>query len=110
MSPRERVFSELSKSGLPVAHFAWPKGSAPELPWIVFYLDDDRASFADDWFWCGNGTWVAELYMETSSSEVEAKVEEAIGAAFGGFAKSEAWVESEGCAMTAYRFDVVERN
>ena len=108
MSARAEVFAALSKSGIPVAHMAWPKGSAPELPWCVFYLDDAKALFADDDFRCRHGTWACELYQESASSETEEAVEKAIHDAFGGYDKAETWVESEDCLMTVYRFTVVE--
>ena len=34
--------------GLPVAYLQWAVGQVPELPYILYYSDEDNNFFADD--------------------------------------------------------------
>lgn len=107
---RKDVNAVLESTGLPAAHMAWPVGSAPDLPWAVFYLEEDRKLNADNRRWATYGTWAVELYQRAADPEIEGKVEDALSEAFGDYSKEETWVESENCLMTVYRFTVIERN
>lgn len=83
---------------------AWPVGSAPDLPWCVFYLYEDGRLSADDKRYYDMPTWAVELYQRQSDAETEGALEQSIRERFGDYDKSEAWVESEGCLQTTYTF------
>ena len=100
----ENVASIVMSAGFPVAHVAWPVGSAPALPWCVYLLDEDDKLSADDSRWCSLTRWIVELYTKQDDEESCAKLEGALSAAFGDYEKNETWVESESCVMTSYRF------
>ena len=107
---RKRVASALEATGVPFAHLRWPLNQAPDLPWCVFYLDEDNVFNADDRRWITRGRWVVELYQRAADSAIEKQVEDAITQAFGDYRKTETWVDTEDCLMTTYRFTVIERN
>ena len=88
---------------------AWPEGSAPSLPWCVYLMEEDAKLSADDRRWASLTRWRVELYHKQADAESEKKLEAALAAAFGGFDKSETWVESEGCMLTAYVFTEIEK-
>lgn len=100
----ENVMTAVRSAGLPVAHVAWPVGSAPDLPWCVYLLDEDGKLAADDSRWCSLTRWRVELYTRQGDDESCPKLEAALAAAFGDYDKEETWVESESCVMTSYRF------
>lgn len=104
MSEKE-VVAAVRAAGLPVAHIAWPKDSAPKLPFCVFYIYGDAVVFADNSRYADHYQWCVELYQRQNDSESEKKLEAELKSAFGTFKKSEAWVESEGCMQTTYVFD-----
>lgn len=89
---------------VPCAHMAWPKGSAPPLPWAVFYADSEEP-FGDDGGFGSVTSWVVELYQRSMDAALERSLEGALREAFGPFGKSESWVADEGCLMTAYYFE-----
>lgn len=107
---RKQVAAALKASGIPFAHMAWPVNQAPDLPWCVFYLDEDSRLHADNRRWASYGSWIVELYQKAADSAVEEAVEDAVATAFGDYSKSETWVDSEDCLMTSYRFTVIERS
>lgn len=105
---RADVVAAVRAAGIPVVHMAWPKGSAPRLPWAAYYLDDQDGMYADDEVWAAVERWVVELYEREPDEDLEALLESSISEAFGPFDKSETWVESEGCTQTTYRFTQTE--
>lgn len=94
----------MDAAGIPSVHMAWREGTAPELPWCVFYIEDTDGVFADNSITVSSTKWVVELYQRQSKQDVEDAVEAAILSAFGPFTKSEAWVEKENCIQTSYYF------
>ncbi len=99
----------VESAGIPCVHTAWPAGSAPQLPWCVFYLDESDGFYADGTAFAESESWVVELYQRSRDAAVEATLESAIRSRFGPFRKTEGWVESEGCLQTAYYFTEIER-
>ena len=103
------VMSCVTSCGVPCIRNAWPKGSAPSLPFAVFYLDEQDGTYADNAVFSRKYSWCVELYQRTNDQGLEDAVEAAIESWFGPYSKTEAWVESEGCVQTAYYFTDMER-
>ena len=87
---------------------AWPRGSAPELPWAVYYLEAGTGFCADDVLYAPHSAWVVELYQRSRDAEAERRIEDALMALAGAYSKTEAWVESESCLQTTYRFHTID--
>ena len=99
-----RLKTVLDELGLPSVRFAWPEGSAPELPWAVFWIDEEDGIYADGRMEARRREWTLELYQKTSDEELEERLEDAIIANFSPFRKSEAWVDDENVIQTVYYF------
>lgn len=82
---------------------AWPVGSAPNLPWAVFYMDDSEA-VGDNGGYAERQDWVVELYQRSRDAALEKELEGALRGRYGAIAKSESWSSSESCLITAYYF------
>lgn len=95
--------------GIRSAHYAFVAGSAPPLPWAVYYQDEESALFADGTNYVRKTRWVVELYQKTRDSELEMAVEDAILRDFGPFRRYESWISDENCLMVAYHFTEIER-
>ena len=95
---------------IPCAHVAWSVGSAPELPWCVYYLDEMDGYAADNRLHTRRNRWIVEHYYKVHDEEKQAALEGAIEAGFGVFRTTgEMWVEDEKCYETAYYFTEIEK-
>lgn len=94
----------LKSCGIPCIHMAWPENSAPELPWAVFYLEEEWGFDADDTRFAKASDWCVELYQRTSDEGLETRLEQAIQDSFGTYDKTEAWLDSENAIATTYTF------
>lgn len=103
------VMSCVASCGIPCVRNAWPKGSAPRLPWATFALDECAGSYADNSVYAEKNSWYVELYQETNDQELENALEAAIQSWFGPYMKTEAWVDSESCVQTTYYFTDIEK-
>lgn len=105
---RREVMKAVTSVGIPCAHMAWLEGQAPPLPFAVFYIDETDGLFADNRIHTPVINWIVELYQRQASEALETAIEESIQDSFGGFRKTEAWVDEESCLMTAYYFTEIE--
>lgn len=101
------VYEAVTSTGLPCAHLAYPEGSAPKLPWCVYYLDETPGFSADNTMFTTIRRWVIEHYWKTYDAQKDNALDEAILSNFGPFDKSETWVDEENCAMTVYYFNQI---
>ena len=97
-------------SKMPCAHMAFPIGSAPSLPWCVYYLDEMDGFAADNRLHARRNNWIVEHYWKDYDEGVERELEKAIEDAFGAFRKTEEWVSDENCVETAYYFAEIEKD
>lgn len=104
MTP-SKVVSTVKSCGIECAHLAFPEGSAPALPWAVYYLDYTDNLHADNSTWDSKPYWIVELYEKTKDVDLELSIAQAIEEAFmSPPSMEETWIESENCRMTTYRF------
>ena len=106
----KEVKSCIESCGIKAAHWAFIGGTAPALPWAVFYQDGMDGAYADDVLYAANVDWVVELYERTLTPKLEAALEAAITRDFGAWARSEAWISEEECLQVTYRFSEVQSN
>lgn len=109
MSAFEAVYAQLESTGIPFAYMAFPKGSAPSLPWGVYYLDEEDGVYADDARYGDRCLWCVEVYARTLDNELISKVESAL-AGFGPAQREDTWVDSENCLMTTLSFTTITTN
>lgn len=89
---------------LPCAHLAFPKGTAPSLPWAVYAEENTEGVFADNTTYVPRHEWRVELYEASRDKELEDKLEQAIEQAFSPVRRYESWIEEENCLMVAFYF------
>lgn len=94
---------------VPCVHMAWREGTAPALPWAVYYLDESSSLFASNTRYANVNRWTVELYQKSSDLTLETQLETALDTNFGGYSKSEAWIDTENCVQTTYMFTEIER-
>ena len=105
----EAVYKAVSEV-MPCAHIAWTAGSAPELPWCVYYLDESDGIAADNRLHAKRNHWIVEHYYKEYDAVYEAALEKALADAFGVFRTTgEMWVDDESCYETAYYFTEIEK-
>lgn len=104
----ESVVAAISSVPLPCAHMAFPIGSAPALPWCVYYLDEMDGYAADNTLLAKRNRWVIEHYWKVHDDAIEASLEQAILDNFGAYTKTETWVDTENCVQTTYYFSEIE--
>ena len=102
-----KVYDAVS-SVMPCAHLAFKVGSAPSLPWCVYYLSDIDGMSADNKFISRRNSWVVEHYWRDYDAEKESSLESVLEENFGVFSKSETWIDSENCCQTTYTFTEFE--
>ncbi len=103
MTP-EKVVSCIKGCGLECAHMCFPKGSAPPLPWAVYYLDATDDMCADDGVFEEVAEWTVELYEKSADYGLHRKVKAAIAEAFAPPTVEQTWVDDENCLLTTYTF------
>lgn len=85
-----------------VAMNAFPKGEAPELPWIVYRQTSANRLLADNRVYYNSPVFVIELYTEVKSPETEKTLESALASAELIWTKEEEYLNSERCYMITY--------
>ena len=106
MSHKE-VKACIESCGIKAAHWAFVKGTAPALPWAVFYQDGVNGAYADDSLYAANTDWIIEVYERTLNPKLEAEIEAAISRDFGAYSRSEAWISEEECLQITYHFSEI---
>lgn len=104
MTP-ERVVSAVKLCNISCAHMCFTEGSAPPLPWAVYYLDTSSNVHADNSTWDYKANWIVELYEQYKNPELEMALAQALEAEFHSPpSMDETWIEDENCLLTTYRF------
>ena len=110
MTLHERLFFELSKTGLPVEYLSPRKGHIPKLPFLVYYRYKDATFVADNSRYSDIEEFYIELYQKQRDRECEQKVEEALSN-LGVFRReTETWIDRENCQLTTYKISLVKEN
>lgn len=98
---RTQIYTALSASTIPCAHYCFPVGNAPKLPWCVFYENEDDPLFADNKRLVESPKWTVELYESYADETTEALLENCL-ASIGSFTKTESWLAEENCLLITY--------
>lgn len=85
-------------------HMAWPEGSAPDLPWAVWYVDEERGFCSDDSKGPRETWWCVELYERSCDYDLHDELESAIEDAYGPCKKTESWLSDEDAVATVFTF------
>ncbi len=104
----ETVMQACGASGIPTAYFEWPEGTAPDLPWAVYYPVGDETLFADGRRYAVVTRWCVELASRIGDAHAQEAMGAALASAFGGYTVDCDYDRGEGCIVSEYEFTTCE--
>lgn len=96
----------LKELGLPVAYFQWAIGQAPELPYILYYADEDNNFLADDTVYADGYAVTVEVYSHRRDLELEQRVKELLKEKNLPYESYGEFLKSEDMYLKAYEFNI----
>ena len=104
---REEVVAMIEETKLPWAYYEFEEGTAQELPFIVFFYENNDGFFADNSNYADVEVLNVELYTETRDFELEEKVEEVLDEYGFSYSKEPAYIGDERMWQIAYEMEVL---
>lgn len=96
----------LDTLNLPVAYRAWGVGNVPELPYILYYADEDVGFFADDMVYSEGYAVTIEVYSQAKDLGLEEKVKKLLNDNKLPYTTYESYLESENMYEKAYEIRI----
>ncbi len=96
----------LKELGLPVAYFQWAIGQVPELPYILYYADEDNNFLADDTVYAEGYAVTVEVYSHRRDLELEQRVKELLKKKNLPYESYGEFLKSEDMYLKAYEFNI----
>lgn len=97
---------KLKSLNLPIAYRCFAVGQVPELPYIVYYADEDIAFYADDIVYHEGYAVTIEAYTEKKDVELEKKVKQLLNDNGLPYESYESFLESENMYLKAYEIEI----
>lgn len=97
---------KLKALNLPIAYRCFAVGQVPELPYIVYYADEDIAFYADDIVYHEGYAVTIEVYTEKKDMELEKKVKQLLNDNELPYESYESFLESESMYLKAYEIEI----
>lgn len=92
--------------GLPVAYHCFAVGQVPNLPYIVYYVDEDLGFFADDTVYYEECAVTIEVYSRAKDLELEEKVKKLLNDNQLPYESYESFLDSEDMHLKAYEINI----
>lgn len=96
----------LKTLGLPVAYLQWAVGQVPELPYILYYSDEDNCFYADDVVFSEGYAVTVEVYSQSRDLELESRVKNLLKDHNISYESYGAFLKSEDMYLKAFEFDI----
>lgn len=96
----------LEQLKLPITYLKWAVGQVPDLPYIVYYADEDVRFFADDIVYYEGYAVTIELYTEKKDMELEERVKELLRENHIAYETYEDYLETEDMFLKAYEIEI----
>lgn len=97
---------KLKTLDLPIAYRCFAVGQVPELPYIVYYADEDIAFYADDIVYHEGYAVTIEVYTEKKDMELEKKVKQLLNDNGLPYESYESFLDSENMYLKAYEIEI----
>lgn len=97
---------KLKSLNLPIAYRCFAVGQVPELPYIVYYADEDIAFYADDIVYHEGYAVTIEVYTEKKDMELEKKVKQLLNDNELPYESYESFLNSENMYLKAYEIEI----
>ena len=94
--------AELEQLDIPIQYRAFSVGQAPELPYLIFYVNDSDNVFADNSNWFDVLNVICELYTDNKDIELETKIQKLFYDNEIEYNSTETFIDSENMYLKAY--------
>lgn len=102
----EEVAEMIEEIEIPSAYYQWNIGEEPELPYSLFYYQNNADVKADNINYASKEVLILEVYSENKDFELEKKVREVLTAHDMVFSRSEQYIDSEKMYEQIYMMEV----
>ena len=96
----------LNTLGLPLAYLKWAPGQVPELPYILYYADEDIGFYADDEVYNEGYAVTIEVYTEEKKLDLEEQVKKLLNENHLVYESYEDYLDSEEMFFKAYEIRI----
>lgn len=96
----------LDTLGLPIAYHCFAVGQVPELPYIVYYADEDNNFIADDTVYFEGYGVTIEVYSKAKDLKLEAKVKKLLNDNQLSYDSYGSFLDSENMYLKAYEINI----
>lgn len=96
----------LKTLGLPIAYYCFDVGQVPDLPYIVYYADEDVGFEADDITYYEQCSVTIEVYSKKKDMELEKKVKKLLNDNQLQYKSYESFLDSEDMHLKAYEINI----
>ena len=97
---------KLKSLNLPIAYRCFAVGQVPELPYIVYYVDEDIGFDADDTVYYEGYAVTIEVYTDRKVLQLEIKVTQLLKNNELQYESYESFLESENMYLKAYEIEI----
>lgn len=97
---------ELDVLKLPIAYRCFAPGQVPQLPYLVYYADEDIGFCADDIVYHERYAVTIEIYTEKKDIELEKKVKKLLTEKGLSYESYESFLDSEEMYLKAYEIEI----
>ena len=97
---------KLKTLDLPIAYRCFVVGQVPELPYIVYYVDEDIGFYADDTVYYEGCAVTIEVYTDQKDLQLEKKVKQLLNDNQLPCESYESFLDSENMYLKAYEIDI----
>lgn len=97
---------KLKSLNLPIAYRCFAVGRVPELPYIVYYVDEDIGFYADDTVYYEGYAVTIEVYTDQKDLQLEKKVKQLLNNNELQYESYESFLESENMYLKAYEIEI----
>ena len=91
---------------LPIVYHHWAVGQVPELPYIVYYADEDNNFYADDTVYSDGCAVTIEVYCQKKDLALEDKVKKLLNENQFPYESYEDFLDSENMYLKAYEINI----
>lgn len=96
----------LNTLGLPLAYLKWAPGQVPELPYILYYADEDIGFYVDDEVYNEGYAVTIEVYTEEKKLDLEEQVKKLLNENHLVYESYEDYLDSEEMFLKAYEIRI----
>lgn len=97
---------KLESLDLPITYRQWAVGQEPELPYLIYYADEDIGFFADDEVYSEGYAVTIEVYSQKKDLALESKVKEILNTNKLPYTSYESFLDTENMFLKAYEITI----